>query len=110
MELKTRMDSLKINVKTLHIKTFCERCFKVLSDVKGSVVLRPYPLTCDERNGHSYDWDCYESWLLDNISRWAHDVIDRDGDFQKFEADDAQENEEVEEKVKTLLYKISSHL
>ena len=70
MELKTRMDSLKINVKTLHIKTFCERCFKVLSDVKGSVVLRPYPLTCDERNGHSYDWDCYESWLLDNINRW----------------------------------------
>ena len=47
---------------------------------------------------------------MDEVKRCAYDITDINDDFQKFKANDAQENEEVEEKVKTLLCKISSHL
>lgn len=111
MEISTHMDSLeKIDVKTLPKGTECPECCTELSDVKDSVVIRPCPLRCWYENHGYFHWDCYESWIMDEVKGYAHRITDINDDFRKFKANDAQENEEVEEKVKTLLYKISSHL
>lgn len=111
MEILTHMDSLeKIDVKTLPNETECSGCFKELSDMKDSVVLRACLLTCYYKNHGYIHWDCYESWIMDDVERYTCGITDIHDDFQKFEANDAQRDEEVEEKMKTLLYKISSHL